>query len=403
MSTALDILPELASYAGGTEEASTTRIYEGEGHSVTARIRRARRTGNPAYRQRLLEAAHLYQRVVQGNARAALDFQEALSTSDFQFLFGDIIDRQLLARYQAMPVQWETIARRGRVRDFRSVNRFTLDGGEAVLAAVKEQTEYPAAQLVDGKYSYSVKKYGRRIPLSWETLINDDLDAFRDIPDRLGRAAQRSEEKFATGLFVSSTGPNSTFFSSGNKNLVTAGAGAALSITSLQTAFTLLGSQVDTDGAPIYIEGVTLMVPPALEVVANNILNATEIWTAAGSGGASSDAGRADQLRVANWMANKVKAITNPWLPIVNTTNGSTAWYLFADPNVGRPALEVGMLIGHEQPELWQKTPNAIRVGGGIAAPEDGDFDTDSLEYKLRHVFGGTLMDPKSAVASPGA
>src|SRR5439155_20040193 len=132
MSNVLDVLPEIAGYEGGTDGASTHRIYAAEGASVSARLRRARRTGNPEYRRRLTEAAHLYGRVVKGDARAALDFQEAMTTSDFSFLFGDIIDRQILARYQAMPVRWNMIARRGRVRDFRTVKRFTLDGGEAI-------------------------------------------------------------------------------------------------------------------------------------------------------------------------------------------------------------------------------------------------------------------------------
>jgi hypothetical protein len=406
MSTLLDAprgeLSELRTW--NAAEASTDAIYAGEGVSLSAPKSRQRRQNNPVYRRRLLEVFDLYNRVLSGDRYAALTFQENMSTSDFANLFGDVLDRQILAKYVSAPVQWVQLARRGMVRDFRTVKRFTLDGGEAVLGAVKQLSEYPAAGLTDGAYSYSVGKYGRRIPLSWEDLINDDLDAFRSIPDRLGNAARRSEEKFVTGLYAASTGPNATFFATGNKNLVASGASSALSVTSLQSAFTLLASQVDTDGAPIYIDGVTLVVPPALTVVANNILNATEIWTAVGSGGAASDAGRQDQLRAANWMANKVRVISNPWLPIITTTGtlGSTAWYLFADPTVGRPAMEVGFLTGHETPELFQKSPNAMRVGGGAVSPEDGDYDTDAVEWKIRHVFGGTLMDPKSGVASPG-
>jgi hypothetical protein len=33
----------------------------------------------------------------------------------------------------------------------------------------------------------------------------------------------------------------------------------------------------------------------------------------------------------------------------------------------------------------------------------DGDFDTDSIEYKVRHVLGGSVIDPKFAVASNGS
>lgn len=376
------------------ESASTSALYRGEGTSVSSRARKRRVNADPNYQKSFSEALGLYKRVLQGSRQAALDFQEAMTTSDFSFLFGDIIDRQMLAAYQQMPVQWASLARAGRVRDFRTVNRFTLDGGESVLDEVGEQSEYPAASLVDDAYTYSVRKFGRRIPLSWETLINDDLDAFADIPRRLGNAARRSEERFATGLYATATGPESNFFAVGNANVTD----AQLNIAGLQEAMRMLGEQTDTEGAPIYIDAVTLVVPPSLEVPARNILNATEILAASGGG----DGVGNDQLRVTNWMRNRVSLIVNPWLPTIDQVTGATAWYLFADPNVGRPAMEIGRLIGHESPELFQKSPNATRVGGGLVDPTDGDFDTDSVEWKVRHVMGGTLMDPKSALASTG-
>src|SRR5690606_28224989 len=137
---------------------------------------------------------------------------------------------------------------------------------------------------------------------------------------------------------------------------------------------------------------------PALEVTARNILNATEILAATGGG----DGNGNDQLRTANWMRNRVQLVVNPWLPIVDTTTGNTAWYVFAAPSAGRPAMEVGFLIGHESPELWMRTPDAVRVGGGTVAPEEGDFEHDAIRYRVRHVLGGTLMDPKMGVASKG-
>lgn len=392
----LDVLSDVQRW--DASEASEHKIYAGEGSRLQAS--RRKRSAHPNYNKNLLEVGTLYERVLAGDRYAALQFQEAMSTSDFSNLFGDILDREILARYQTMPVQWTNYAKRGRVRDFRTVKRFTLDGAEATLGAVKQLAEYPAAALTDGVYTYGVGKYGRRVPLSWEDLINDDLDAFASIPDRLGNASRRTEERFATSLYASSGGPNSSFFSSGNKNLVASGGSSALSISSLQSAYTLLASQVDADGAPIYVEAAVLVVPPALKVTAMNILNATEILAATGGGAGTAN----DQLTVTNWMRNDVTLVVNPWLPIVSTsgTFGSTAWYLFASPSVGRPAMEIGFLMGHETPELFQKSPNAVRVGGGLISPEDGDFDSDSVEWKVRHVLGGTLMDPKSAVASPG-
>jgi hypothetical protein len=48
------------------------------------------------------------------------------------------------------------------------------------------------------------------------------------------------------------------------------------------------------------------------------------------------------------------------------------------------------------------KSPNAVRIGGGGVNPMDGDFDTDSIRYRVRHVLGGTLAEYKSAMASKG-
>lgn len=385
----MELLDLIESY--NHQDATEQALYAKEGR----RVRGGRK--DPSYKRALTEAARLYEGVINGRIKP-YRLQEAMTTSDFQFLFADILDRQMLAKYNSRPVMWQSFAKRGRVRDFRKVRRYTLDGGQAVLDPVPQNTEYPAASVTDGKYEYQVLKYGKRLPFTWEDFINDDLDALSDMPQRLSDSARFSEEKFVTALFAGSSGPNSTFFSSGNKNLITGN--PALSVTGLDKGFTALGSQVDSDGNPIYIDAVTLVVPPALETVALNIINATEILAASGGGTGTGN----DQLRVTNWMRNRVSVVVDPWLPIISSSsNGSTSWYLFANPSVGRPAMEVGFLQGHETPELFMKSPNAVRIGGGAVDPMDGDFDTDSIDHKLRHVFGGTLMDPKSAVASSGA
>ncbi len=403
--TELTALGTVGTYTGGTDGAATDAIYAPEGFNLSGRSRARARQHNEAYQRRLGAFMGLYQRVVEGDRRAALAFQEAMSTSDFSGLFGDIIDRQVLAAYQTRPVQWPSMAKRGRVRDFRSVKRYTLDGGEATLNKVKELAPYKVRDVATGSFDYAVAKYGDQIAISWETVINDDLDALSDLPVRLGNAARRTEERFAAELFTTSSGPNGTFFATGNRNIInttvigsTVTPNPPLSIAGLQQAMQVMGQQKDTDGGPIYVEGVVLVVPPALEVAANNIVNATEILAATGGGDGTGN----DQLRVTNWMRNRVTVVVNPWLPIINTTSGNTAWYLFAAPGVGRPAMEIGFLMGHETPELWVKSPNAVRVGGGAVDPLEGDFEHDAIQYRVRHVLGGTLMDPKSAVASTG-
>lgn len=374
------------------EEASVGRLFGDAGAGVRSRQRDAR------YMKRLAEAAGFLADVFQGK-RPLYHLQEALGTSDFPYLFGDILDRQMLANYQEAPQSWSRYCKRALVRDFRTVKRFALTGAEGALSNVPQLTQYPAAGLGDVLQSYAVSKFGRVIPLSWETIINDDLGAFQDLPQRLGRAARRTEEKLATQLFVGTTGPLGTMFTVGNKNIITAN--PALSVAGLQTAMSILLTQTDADGEPIMIERMILVVPPQLQVTADNVLNAIQIWAKTDGGGTA-----AQEIVVGNWVKNAgiVDRATNFYIPqIASSSNGSTSWFLFADPAAGRPAIEMGFLVGHEQPEVFMKAPNAQRVGGGTTNAQDGDFDTDAITYKVRHVVGGGVMDPKMAVASNGS
>lgn len=109
------------------------------------------------------------------------------------------------------------------------------------------------------------------------------------------------------------------------------------------------------------------------------------------------------KVTAANWVRNRMTLVVDPYIPVVAGTNGNTSWFLFADPMVSRPALEIGFLAGYQEPAIFIKEPNARRVGGGAVNPLDGDFDSDSIEYKIRHVFGGARMDGRATVASNGS
>jgi hypothetical protein len=374
------------------EDANATRIFRGE----EGRTIRGLRRSDPRYQASFAEAAGFIVEVLEGR-RPTHHFREAMTTSDFPILFGDVLDRMLLGNYMEAPYSWNKIVRRRVVNDFRTIKMYTLEGGESTLDPVAEQAEYPAGKLTEGEYSLKVKKYGRRMPFSWEAMINDDLDALKDIPERFGRAARRTEEKFVTDLYFDANGPDATFVSAGNGNLMTGN--PPLSITALTTALTLLASQEDTEGEPIVLDMVTLWVPPALEVAALNILNAVQIEVG--------DTGSATVPRMimSNWMRNRFQLAVGYYIPQIVTsgTRGNTSWMLTATPSASRPSGIIGFLRGHETPEVWIKSPNAQRAGGGTVDAMDGDFDTDSIQYRIRHVLGGSLIDPKGVVGSNGS
>jgi len=372
------------------EEASVQKLFGGDGD----RYRNVKRS--PQYLAKLGEAANFVKEVYDGKRRG-WQLKEALGTSDFSNLFGDILDRALLGSYMETPQVYRNFTRIGSVPDFRTVKRFALNGSESVLSIVPQQAEYPEASVSDAAYSYTVQKYGRRIGFSWEAMVNDDLDALKSIPERFARAARRSESKFVTGLYMDANGPHASLYTVGNANKVTSN--PVLSISALQTAFKILAAMRDADSEPIVVDAVELVVPPALQITAQNILSATQLWL-----DTNASAGTAQQNMVtANWMAQKCRLNVDPYIPVVaSSANGDTSWALFASPSVGRPALEIGFLRGHESPEIFVKAPNT-QSAGASTDPLNGDFDTDSVMYKVRHVFGGTRLDPKMTVASNGS
>jgi len=375
------------------DEADASRLFGGEGDRMRDIAQ------SPAA---LLEAARFIEGIKTGK-RPFHQLQEAMTRSDFPILFADILDRQMLGSYRETLPTWQSYARRSVVPDLRKVKRFAMDGAEGRLSTVDELEEYKKRKLQERKDEFSVRKFGGRLDLSWETMVNDDFDNFLKTPERLARAARRTESHFATNLFVDEKGPDAGLFSAGNENILKdkEGKQPPLSIEALQLAMTLLSKAVDFDGEPILVDVVTLVIPPALRVVAENIVNATEI-IATTSGGTEKE-----KLRVANWMKNGINIQVEPWIPHIATKeNGDSSWFLFGAPSDGRPALEMGFLRGNEEPALFERLPTARRIGGGGGDALE-DFEDDSRAWKVRHVLGGTQLTgtggQKSTVASNGS
>lgn len=334
-------------------------------------------------------------RAIMGNYPGIIRVSESMTTSDFPNLTGDVLDRMLLARFREAPSPWRRFMKvNPNLRDFRSVDRFAVDGLEGQWNDVPEGEEIEYGALDETAYTYAPKKYAKGAKISFEALMNDDLGAFDDIPDRLGRGGARTIAKFATSLYVDANGPHASLYTVGNGNIVTGN--PALSVTALNTAWGILANKTDSDGEPIIIESMILVVPPALEITAMNIVNATQI-AMTNAGGASGQ-----EMFVNNWFGSRFSVVVDPYIPIVaSVADGNTSWYLFANPSTGRPALEMGFVRGFAEPQLYQKTANTSRVGGGIDQMA-GDFQTMSQEYKGVVAFGGTRLDPKTTVASEG-
>jgi hypothetical protein len=349
----------------------------------------------PNYEARLKEVVDLLTNA-HGMPQHRHEFmlREALTTSDFPYLFGDVLDRQVLASYKAVPPVFQAFTRRSTVpRIYPQIGgyRFAMTGGDQLLAEVPEKGEYHASERDEHRYPVYVRKYGRQFDISWEALINDDLGALKDTPARFAQAALRTECRLVTGTYVTDALTDSThalgfLYDSTVGDVINLGA-LPLTIANLEATVQAMTAFVDANGEPILNRPKYLVVGPALEFTARQILtSAVKQWVELGG------AGGPLPFPTSNVIAQYgLQLVIDPYIPIF-APQSPGSWFLFADP-ADIAAMEVDYLAGHERPEVCMKSSDKVNIGGGEIGPMEGDFATDNVFYRVRHVFGCNKLD----------
>ena len=327
----------------------------------------------------ILEARELFERAVNGNLRARAELEETLTRSDFPILLGAAYGRELQQEYGAIEPIWNRFAKRLMVNDFRPRKLVDIMGGRGALEKVREATEYPARKASESERSFQVDKYGARFPLTWEMIKNDDLGAFRDFPQRLATAARETEERTALAPFFNAAGTGLSAFYSAR-----AVAAKDLNRANLNAAFMDIANRRDVDGRPVIITKPILMVPTALGQTAADIVSVIRNTNPT-----------TGDVREGNGLTFTPEIVVNPWLDTVGAgyTNNAKTWYLLPAPSTNvKPAAGLAFMGGEETPDLRVKNDTGNRVGGGAVSPEEGSFDDDTVQYRVRHIMGGVAL-----------
>lgn len=302
------------------------------------------------------------------------ELREAGSQSDFPNILGSVMYRRLIDWAQTVPSPWRQYAAITEAPDKRLQN--SIIGYEAEdLLPIGEESAYQDSKLADAAFSWKVDTYGRAFSINRDVILNDDLGYIRQQPKRFGRAAARSLSLFAARTLLEGNG--ATFdgvalFHATHGNLQT-GAGTVFSGPNLQAAITGMRTQtvLSTFNA---VQPKILLVPPALEFTAKQLLNsaiviATGVPTAA-----------VTTLGNTNVLQGALDIVVDPFL------TSATAWYVLADPN-DVPTIMVGFLNGRQTPVLLVEKPTMTQVAG----PDDEyEFEFDVMRYKVRYDYGGT-------------
>jgi len=279
-------------------------------------------------------------RISAGNCEPVL--KAAFATQDISNLLSAVVNKFLLNGFNAVESVWQDVSAVRNVNDFKAINLFRLNGSFK-FQKVGNAGDLKLAQGSDYKRSLNAETYGISTSLTRQDMINDDLNALSQIPQRIGRGAALSLNEVIWGEFQ---GSNSSYYQS-----VSAGSGNALSFDSLSAATTAFRKLNDPDGNPLSIPPRVLLVPPELELTAARLMT-TSALIASSLGSTSSKVVEPS----ANVLAGRYRVLVSNYL-----TSAST-WWLLADA-ADLPALDVVFLNGQQAPTIEQMAPDYQNLG----------------------------------------
>lgn len=294
------------------------------------------------------------------------------TTGSFSNLLLDAANKTLLSAYEEAPTTYQLWARTApAVADFKAINRIRFSEAPD-LEVVPESKPYKQGVMTDSKESYKVEKYGAIFTVSWETVVNDDLDAISRIPAMHGNAARRKVNKVVYNVLTSNPTMGDTYslFSASHASGSNyANASAAPSVSTLNTAFTAMMKQKGlTSDAIINVTPRYLIVPISVSAGALQL-----VGSLADPGAGGSAAGNSNSLNIYGPNGSRpLQVVVEPVLEAYSTT----AWFLAAD-YASVDTVEVSFLQGEESPVL----------------ENEWDFNTDTYKYKVRQTFGVAAVD----------
>ncbi|MEZ5737974.1 MAG: HK97 family phage prohead protease, partial [Burkholderiaceae bacterium] len=218
----------LASRSAPTIRTEQVRVEMGESHDDPAL--RARQMGEALYarinpRHELSEPARRYAYAtpvdmakelltLRGESTMALSPASLVTralhtTSDFPIILGNTVGRVLRDAYQAAPSGIRRLGRQTSARDFRAVNKIML--GEApLLEKLNEHGEIKAGTMAEAREAYKIETWAKKIGITRQVLVNDDLGAFADLARRMGQGAAETEARILVTLLEANSGNGPT-------------------------------------------------------------------------------------------------------------------------------------------------------------------------------------------------
>jgi ATP-dependent protease ClpP protease subunit len=302
-----------------------------------------------------------------GRSKSEIAVWALHSTSDIPLLLENAANKTLMPAYEEEVHTWRPIATQKNLPDFKDAKSYSI-AADLIPKELKEGGEYEAATITEGRASWRLYTYARKISYSREMIINDDLSALEETLPMFGRGFRRFESNMIYNLITSnanSAEDGLPLFDASHNNT---GSGA-ISIPSISAGRKAMRKQKDLAGTTINLEPGFLMGPSDLEDEILQFLYPNGYAPSALTG------------------ANGVHPYIGKMEPIVEPRldGSATQWYLVASPN-RITGIMYGYLEDEPGPNITSETTR----------------DPDGLKIMARLDFGCAIRDHRAFYRSSG-
>jgi phage major head subunit gpT-like protein len=291
------------------------------------------------------------------------------STSDFPYILANVANKSLQQGYEQAPTSYQFLARIVSRPDFKTNSVTALSDGPA-FELVNENGEIPQGSLSEKREQYALATYGRKMSITRQTLINDDLGAFTRIPAMFGRAARILLNKLYWSRLLANSGTGETmadgnpiFDATNHANYTSSG--TAMSVTSFGVARAAMMKQTGfgEDSDILNISPAFLLVSPTKSTLAEQLV------------GSAVDPAKSNNTP--NPFYNKLRVISDAFMENGFTLNGTTysgaanPWIMLASYN-DIDTIEMGLLNGIDAPSMMENENSGDILGMSWTAWIDG-------------------------------
>lgn len=292
--------------------------------------------------------------------------KRAISSTDYANLLNSVVERTIRRTYEAITPEWQAIARQITAKDFREKTGIAVDG-KVTFEEISEGGEYKHSLLLtDDSAKIKLKTYGRKIKITRQAIINDDLSVFDKLPQLIAYGAADFQAAKVWGLITGNaqTPDGVAMFHANHSNLAAGANKAVVSEALLSLARTAMWRQKNPAGSLAPVAPKFLIVPMEMMQTAEKIMQSLV-------SSAQMDT---------NTMKGKFEIMTSPYL------TSAVEWYLAGDI-----ARAEGLVYAYLEGE------------SGLFIDKETSFDDDSVTTKARLDFDCAVWDYKAWYKNPGA